>query len=169
MIDRVIFNENIALCKADGIVNASNGCGYMGGRRCIKEQHRGVAESLQYVSKGEIEKLAKKKVRDYRFWICPKGNVFVTEAPNLNATYIIHAVTMNTPGSKAKMETVKELIPKIIEVSESYNLETVAVPLLGTGTGGLSRKFVYDYLIESFKDSHIKFWIYANGLDIHDI
>ena len=39
-----------------------NGIGYMVERVCVKELHKGVAESIQYVTKGAVEKLAKKRM-----------------------------------------------------------------------------------------------------------
>lgn len=55
----LINNSNIALSNAMAIVNASNGIGWMGGRMCINKQYKGVAESIQYVSKGAVEKTRK--------------------------------------------------------------------------------------------------------------
>lgn len=60
----LINNSNIALSNAKAIVNASNGIGWMGGQMCINEQHKGVAESIQYVSKGAVEKLAKAECKN---------------------------------------------------------------------------------------------------------
>ncbi len=165
MIEKIIVNENIALAKAEGIVNAANGFGYMGGERCINEQHKGVAESLQYASHGEIEKLSREECKNHGLFGYPKGSVFITNAPLLDALCIIHAVTMKTPGSKASFRTIKKLVPEIIKVAEYLHFKTVAVPLLGTGTGGLPHKLVYDYLTDCLADSQVKFWVYTNHYD----
>lgn len=42
----VYAQGDITKFDVDAIVNASNGFGYMGGKRCVKELHRGVAESI---------------------------------------------------------------------------------------------------------------------------
>lgn len=165
MIDKIIPDENIALTKAEGIVNAANGFGYMGGIRCIRELHRGVAESLQYASHGEIEKLSREECKKHGLFGYPKGSVFITNAPLLDAIGIIHAVTMKTPGSKARIKTIKKLVPEIIRAAEFLHLKTVAVPLLGTGTGGLQHRIVYDYLMDNLEESTVKFWIYTNHYD----
>lgn len=165
MIDKIIPDENIVLTKAEGIVNAANGFGYMGGIRCIREQHRGVAESLQYASQGRIEKLSRAECKKHGLFGYPKGSIFITDAPLLDAIGIIHAVTMRTPGSKASFRTVKKLVPEIINAAEYLHFKTVAVPLLGTGTGGLPHRIVYDYLIDNLSDSAVKFWIYTNYYD----
>lgn len=59
----IIYGDITKLDDIEAIVNASNGIGYMGGRVCVKELHKGVAESIQYVTKGAVEKLAKKNVK----------------------------------------------------------------------------------------------------------
>lgn len=164
MIDKIIYGENIALSSAEGIVNAANGFGYMGGERCIREQHTGVAESIQFVSKGEVEKLARLRCKHHSLFGYSAGSVFVTEAPKMKALGIIHAVTMKFPGSKSKLKTIKKLIPEIVRAAEYMHFSTVAVPLLGTGTGGLSEQDVYCCFLEesSFTDSNVRFWIYTN-------
>ena len=160
MIGRIIKGENIALSNAQIIVNAANGFGYMGGERCIKKLHRGVAESIQYASKGAVEKLSKTLCRHHSLFGYTSGSVFLTEAPNMNTLFIIHAVTMRTPGSKTKFKTITKLVPEIIKSAEYLSLATVAIPLLGTGTGGLDETDVFDYLTTQLADSNIEFWIY---------
>lgn len=160
MISKIIQGENIALSNAKIVVNAANGFGYMGGERCIEELHRGVAESIQYASKGAVEKLSKSLCRHHGLFGYPPGSVFLTEAPNMNTLFIIHAVTMRTPGSKAKFKTIEKLVPEIIKSAEYLSLATVAIPLLGTGTGGLPEEDVFNYLKTQLTDSSVEFWIY---------
>lgn len=164
MIDKIIYGENIALSSAKCIVNVANGFGYMGGERCIKEQHTGVAESIQFVSNGEVEKLARLRCKNHSLFGYSAGSVFITEAPKMKASGIIHAVTMRTPGSKSKLKIIKKLIPEIVRVAEYMHFPTVAVPLLGTGTGRLSEQDVYCCFLEepSFTNSNVRFWIYTN-------
>lgn len=157
----LIENQNIALSSAEAIVNASNSWGYMGGRICIKSEHRGVAESIQYISQGAVEKLSKRICRKHFLGYKP-GNIFVTKAPNLRTNYIIHAVTMRNPGDKSKIETIKTLVPQILEISEKMGFKQVAIPLLGTGTGGLPFKDVFDIYEEFFVDTPIEFLVHTN-------
>lgn len=161
-------NEDITLSNADAIVNASNGVGYMGGKAGIANRKRGVAEGLHYESKGAIEPLAKAKCKTKGVFGYAPGNIFITNAPNLHTKNIIHAVTMRFPGSKAKIKTIKKLTQKILEISEELNYKSVAVPLLGTGTGGLDPFDVIKIYFEFFKDSTIKFEIYhlTNTLEL---
>lgn len=158
----LVYDKDIAISTANAIVNASNGMGYMGGKWAIKERRRGVAESIQYISNGAVEKLAKAECRKHSIFGYPPGSIFVTSAPNMQADFIIHAVTMRTPGSKAKIKTIKKVVPYIVEISEQMQFRTVAVPMLGTGTGGLSPIDVYDIFAEYFTKSIVEFFIYKN-------
>ncbi len=156
-----IFNENIAVADTGAVVNAANGQGYMGGKRCINEMHRGVAENIQYFSEGKIETLAKAECRKRGglFGVRP-GTVFYTAAPLLNTRYIIHAVTMRYPGSKARIKTIEKLAPEILKVAEHLNIETISVPMLGCGTGRLSHSDVLKIFDKYFKNSSKRFYIY---------
>lgn len=155
----IIYGDITKLDDIEAIVNASNGIGYMGGRVCVKELHKGVAESIQYVTKGAVEKLAKKECKAHHIFGYAPGEVFVTDAPNMEYKKIIHAVTMRFPGGKAKFETIEKLIPKIKLTAEKLNLRSVAVPLLGTGTGKLNRKAVKELLINNLVSSKVIFYI----------
>lgn len=155
------YNEDIALSSADAIVNASNGVGYMGGKAGITKRKRGVAESIHYVSKGAVELLAKEKCRAKSIFGYAPGDIFVTDAPNLDTQNIIHAVTMRFPGSKAKIKTIENLVPKIVKIAEDNSYKIVAVPLLGTGTGRLKPSDVLKVYDDYFPYSNVKFEIYC--------
>lgn len=153
-------NEDIALSNADAIVNASNGLGYMGGQWAIQARRKGVAESIQYISSGEVEKLSREQCRKHGVFGYRPGNVFVTAAPKLQAKFIIHAVTMRLPGSKSKLNYIEQLLPKIVALAENMNLKTVAIPLLGCGTGRLSAEIVYSLFETQLINSRINFIVY---------
>lgn len=160
------FNEDIAFSSADVIVNASNGIGFMGGKSGVKIRKKGVAESIHFVSRGSVENLAKEKCKKHSIFGFAPGSIFITSAPNLSTKYIIHAVTMRFPGSKSRINTIEKLLPKIIEAAENYNWNTVAIPLLGTGTGRLSYFSVYRIYQEYLLDSNIEFLVYCNNCNI---
>lgn len=155
------YNEDIAFSSADAIVNASNGIGYMGGKKGIEKRKRGVAESIHYVSNGAVELLAKKKCIAKSIFGYAPGDIFTTDAPNLNTKNIIHAVTMRFPGSKAKIKTIEALVPKIIKIAEESNYKIVAVPLLGTGTGRLKLSDVLKVYYDYFPYSNVNFEVYC--------
>lgn len=68
----IIYDRDIALSNVSVIVNASNGWGYMGGQRCIDMRQHGVAESIQYVSQGAVEKLSRKVCKN-TLWVLIQG------------------------------------------------------------------------------------------------
>lgn len=158
-----VKGKDIALSSADAIVNAANGIGYMGGQNGIHVRGKGVAESIHYISRGEVEKLSRAACKTKGLLGYSPGSVFMTEAPNLNCKYVIHAVTMRFPGSKSKIKFIKKLLPKIIAIAEQNNIQTVAIPLLGTGTGRLSKKDVGTIYREFLIDSKIKFIVNIPG------
>lgn len=155
-----VKDKDIALSSADAIVNASNGIGYMGGEKGIIIRGNGVAESIHYISIGRVEELSKAVCRNKGILGYSPGSVFITSAPNLNCKYVIHAVTMRFPGSKSKIKTIRTLLPKIITVAEQKNIQTVAIPLLGTGTGRLSTSDVLYIYKEFMPKSKIHFIVY---------
>lgn len=139
----VLYHSDIALAEADVIVNAANGCGWMGGSRCVSELHRGVAESLNFHTRGAIEKESLIKARKnpkIPAWIygTKPGDIFVTESYGLDCKKVIHAVTMRYPGSASKYSYISEVIPKIFNYCYENGYESIAIPTLGCGTGGLN-------------------------------
>ena len=147
-----VINGDISLAKADIIVNASNGDGYMGGRRCANEYRKGIAESLCFRTNGKIETETLKIARKYHCipsFILGKqpGEIFFSNSCGLNCKKVLHAVTMRHPGSASSYNTIEKLMP-LIFCFENRN-STIAIPLLGTGTGGLDKHRVY-VLIEKW-------------------
>lgn len=148
---------SITEITADIIVNASNGIGYMGGFIGTLIKFEGVAESINYSTKGIVEKEAKKVSKKSKYlprYFCGHrpGEIFVTKAGNLNAMYIIHAVTMRYPGMLTNINAIKELLPKILSKAEELDAKSIAIPLLGTGTGKISKDKVLKLYKEFFND-----------------
>lgn len=129
-------HTNIAEVTADIIVNAANAVGYMGGWLGKHVRLRGVAESIHYATKGAVEKEARMIVQRDRPGL---GEVYVTGAYNLPAHWIVHAVTMMKPGSRSNIEAVGRCVDNIIGISHVLGAKTVAIPLLGTGVGGVEK------------------------------
>lgn len=139
------LQENIIHTKADLLVNAANGQGYMGGfvgrYICLP----GVAESIHYADPS-IERISKKECKKRKVL---RGEIFHTESGNLDFPKgIVHAVTMQKPGQRSDLETVEVCLLNIIKYCYENNVKTVAIPLLGTGTGRLDKKKV-SYLYET--------------------
>ena len=126
---------DITTIQADVIVNAANAKGYMGGWLGRYVRLRGVAESLHYVTSGAVEREAKQVVRAYPPGL---GDAYITGAYNLPAKWVVHAVTMMRPGSRSNLEIVGRCVENVLTACRSLNADTVALPLLGTGTGSLN-------------------------------
>lgn len=152
-----IVKSDITEVKADIIINASNGVGYMGGITGRFIRFKGVAESIHYKTEGIVEKEARKIAKRKKYiprYLCgyKAGEIFVTGAANLKAKYIIHAVTMNYPGIKTNIYIVKMLLPKIVEKAHELKAKSLVIPLLGTGTGKVSKEEVFKLYEDFFKD-----------------
>jgi O-acetyl-ADP-ribose deacetylase (regulator of RNase III) len=158
-----LINKDISTMDVDIIVNASNGEGYMGGILGKYFQLQGVAESIHYATKGAIEKEAKEKAKKNKYlpsWMYghSAGEIFITNAGNLSANHIIHAVTMRYPGSVARITSVEKLLPKILQAAYELKAQSLAIPLLGTGIGRIEKKTIYnlyDVYFEKIEDIQI--------------
>jgi O-acetyl-ADP-ribose deacetylase (regulator of RNase III) len=162
-----IIYGDITKANADVIVNAANGLGFMGGIFGRLSKLPGVAESIHYRTRGIVEKEAKKKSRKIK-WIPSlfrghkSGELYVTSAGNLSAFWIIHAVTMPYPGMRTSLQTVRSLLPMIVQEAKLLNASSVAIPLLGTGTGGLNVEDVlsiYTEVLSSVEEIEIVIYI----------
>ena len=120
----------------------------MGGRRCRRELHPGVAEHLNFFSRGTIEKEAVRVARKYPYipaMICgtKPGEFFTTGAGPLDCREIVHAVTMRYPGHKSSLETIRSVLAKVFRYCAEAGYHSIAIPYLGCGTGGLDKKEVH--------------------------
>ena len=148
------ISDDLVFAKADIIVNASNGCGYMGGRKCSKTIHKGVAEHLNFVTDGKIEKASLIQARKYKHissWIFGKksGDIFITNNFGLNCKEVVHAVTMRYPGMLSKIKNVELAIQHVFDYCQSKGYSHIAMPLLGTGTGKLDEQTVIQIIEKS--------------------
>ncbi len=146
-----IIEKSITLASADVIVNAANGWGYMGGEKARQDMLKGIAESLNRATNGEMERYCLEKARKFKhipsfFFGAKKGKIFTSPSFGLNCKEVIHAVTMNAPASRSNIRTVTILVNSIFRYCNENGYHTIAMPLLGTGTGGLNKKDVYDVI-----------------------
>ena len=152
---KLVKDKDIAFAHADIIVNAANGCGYMCGQYVKKAKTRedvprGVSESLNYYTNGLLEKEARKvlaKTASKRLLWFPlplsPGKFFITNSCGLDCAEVFHAVTMRFPGSRCSMKCIEPLIGQLFEYCVSKGHKSIAVPLLGCGTGRLDPADVF--------------------------
>ncbi len=137
-----VFNADISEADADVIVNAANGWGYMGGKKARDGLLHGAVESLNRRTDGKMETYCIKKAR--RFTHIPscifgrsKGEIFTSPSFGLKCKEVIHAVTRRTPAGRSNEKTVIILLNSIFKYCREAGHRTVAMPLLGAGTGSL--------------------------------
>lgn len=161
-----IVYGDICTFACDAVVNASNGIGFMGGKAGIRRRRPGVAESIHYATKGLVEREAKHVCRAHSTLGYKPGSVFVTQSHGLNCRHVIHAVTMRFPGTYSSLKTVKALLPKVLEQARALGVRSLAIPLLGTGTGHVDPNKVlalYQDLLGTVQDMNIYVLLYQKG------
>ncbi len=159
---QVIYGD-ICQASCDIIVNASNGIGYMGGKRGLRKKLRGLAEAIHFQTQGAVEKEARAICRAHSLLGYAPGSVFITGAATLPCRMILHAVTMRFPGTFSSMKTIRRLLPAIIDTARQCGASTVAIPMLGTGVGGLKADRVmalYREFLEPLHDVDFHIYVY---------
>ena len=132
-----IIRNDITKVKADAIVNTANPDATIGG---------GV-ETTIYKAAGK-EKLfeARKKIG-----ILHPGEVGVTEAFDLAAKYIIH---VSGPwwkgGNKGEIKCLRDCYEKALKTAKDCGCESIAFPLLATGTYGFPKEVGIQIAVDAF-------------------
>lgn len=94
--------------------------------------HGGVAGALRRAGDDELETAAMAEAP------VSEGEIVVTEAPGLQAEYVLHAVTdSDTKRTQTTAGLVRDLTADVIQFGQDVNARTVAIPLLGCGSAGL--------------------------------
>jgi len=122
--------------SADAVVNPANSFGVMGG---------GVALAIKKAGGEEIEREAKEKAP------INLGEAVITQAGKLKYRYVIHAPTMEKPAERITAENVKKAIKAALKKAKSEGLNSLVIPGMGTGVGGVSFKKAAKIMIEESK------------------
>jgi O-acetyl-ADP-ribose deacetylase (regulator of RNase III) len=123
--------------KADGIVNPANSLGQMGG---------GVAGALRQAGGIEIEQEAMSKAP------IPVGEAIFTNAGKLPFKGIVHAPTMEQPAQTTTVDKVRKATLAALLCADSYGVKILAMPGMGTGTGGISPSSAADAMVEILRN-----------------
>lgn len=107
----------------DAIVNPADPRGVM---------TQGVAAAIKAAGGDEIEHEAVAKAP------IAAGAAIATTAGKLQNLRIIHAVVSADPGGASSPDIVKLAAAAALELAEELDLESIAIPGLGTGSGGVS-------------------------------
>jgi O-acetyl-ADP-ribose deacetylase len=112
---------DIAQAETEAVVNAANSELWMGS---------GVAGALRRAGGAGIEQEA---VAQGPIGV---GEAVLTGAGHLKALHVIHAAAM-APDRPASSETVHAATLSALRLAAEHNIESIALPALGTGVGGL--------------------------------
>src|SRR4029078_8876953 len=117
-----LAKSDITTMAVDAVVNPANSMGIMGG---------GVAAALSRRGGPSIQKEAMS--------LAPiaVGAAVVTNAGKLFAKQVIHAPTMEQPGMKVGVETVRRAPRAALLAAARLGIEVLAIPGMGTGLGGV--------------------------------
>jgi O-acetyl-ADP-ribose deacetylase (regulator of RNase III) len=117
-----IAKADITDMAVDAIVNPANSLGIMGG---------GVAAAISRKGGPSIQKEAMSMAP------IAVGAAIVTTAGKLWAKYVIHAPTMEEPGTKVGVENARRAARAALIAAALRGFDVIAIPGLGTGLGGL--------------------------------
>lgn len=117
-----LAKSDITEMPVDAVVNPANSLGIMGG---------GVAGALSRKGGPSIQREAMS--------LAPiaVGAAVVTNAGNLWAKHVIHAPTMEEPGTKVGVENVRRATRAALLAAAHHGFEVIAIPGMGTGLGGV--------------------------------
>ncbi len=139
-----VIKGSILEVDADVIVNPANSLGLMGG---------GVAGVIKRFGGEEIEKEAMQKAP------IPVGSAVLTTAGKLKFKGVIYAPTMEKPAMESSEEKVRKAVRASLELADSLGFETLAMPGMGTGVGGLPKELSAKAMpeeIKNFKPKNLK-------------
>ena len=135
-----VVTGDITKLEVDAIVNPANSQLIMGG---------GVAGAILRAGGDQIQKQALKKAP------VQIGHAVATTAGKLKAKYVIHAPTMTRPAMATSLDNVKAATKGALECAQQLRIQSLALPGLGTGVGGLEFQGAAKAIVEEIK-SHIE-------------
>jgi len=108
--------------QAAAAVNPANSLGAMAG---------GVAGALKRVAGQAVEDEARRHAP------IPVGQAIVTSGGRSRFPAIIHAPTMPSPGMAIPVDHVRLAIRAALQIAEANGFDSLAIPGMGTGVGGV--------------------------------
>lgn len=131
-----IVRNDITNMQVDAIVNAANPHPAVGS---------GV-DSRIHKKAGESLLIARKQIGEIAY-----GNAEITSAYNLNAKYVIHAVSpVWFDGTKNEAELLESCYTKSLHLALEHKCESIAFPLLSTGNHGFPKNLALQIAIGAF-------------------
>ncbi len=132
-----IIRNDITKVKADAIVNTANPNVAVGD---------GVDFAI-YKATGKEKLLEARK----KIGLLMPGEVAITDAFDLDAKYIIHASgPWWTDGSKGEEACLRSCYAKTLQLAKDYGCNSIAFPLLATGTYGFPKELGIQIAVDTF-------------------
>lgn len=124
MLDFV--HGNILEAPVEAVVNAVNTKGVMG---------KGLA--LQF--RQTLPQASQAYEQAARHGDLSPGGVLLTETGQLGSVrYVLHAATKDHWRNPSRLEWVESALEQLVEIVRMHNIESIALPALGCGLGGLT-------------------------------
>ncbi|MDR3697136.1 macro domain-containing protein [Mucilaginibacter sp.] len=147
---------NILEAKADALVNTVNTVGVMG---------KGIA--LQF--KNEFPENYKEYTDAVNRKEITVGKVQIVPVNGLNGVkYVVNFPTKAHWRYPSKMEWIKDGLKDLHEKVKALKIESIAVPPLGCGNGGLNWEDVKPIIVEALSDLEINVFVYEPSLAIKE-
>ena len=134
-----IIREDITKVKADVIVNTANPEVAIGD---------GVDFAIYQAAGKEELFLARKEIGSLKV-----GEVGITPAFHLDAKYIIHSIGPYwVDGLHQEKELLRQCYDKSLALADQYNCESIAFPLMATGSYGFPKEIGLKIALEAFQE-----------------
>lgn len=115
-----------------------------------------LAESIRLRLDWTIERKVQEKLTRENNGYLPVGEAMLVETGNSKVPFLIIAPTMETAGKIIGTDNTYLAMKAIINIAEKNQLKSVAVPGLGTGTGGLSPEECARQMEKAFRERYGK-------------
>ncbi len=133
----MVEKKSLLELKVDAIVNPANSSGKMGG---------GVAGAIKKMGGEQIEKEAMAQAP------IAVGEAVLTSAGKLLCKHVIHAPTMEKPGSKTNSEKVFRAVTAAIELAKKKKLRSLGFPGMGAGVGKVAPEEAAKAMIDALNN-----------------
>jgi O-acetyl-ADP-ribose deacetylase (regulator of RNase III) len=131
-----VIHGSILSVDADVIVNAANSLGFMGG---------GVAGVIKRAAGQEVEEEARRQAP------IAVGRAILTSGGTTKFRGIIHAPTMPRPAMRISASNVALATKAALALADQHDLNSIALPGMGTGVGGVSHRDAAAMMIREIK------------------
>lgn len=130
---RLLIGSITKIRDCDVICNAANGIGVMGA---------GIAGAISQSAGSQYTSDVRQYCKDNNFF--DPGQVYHINSSGymnkLGVKNIFHIVTMKFPGGESSIQSVVEGVRKACLTAIDLGYESIAIPGLGTGIGGLDKR-----------------------------